>query len=156
MKNMVLAKLRENKGFLSVEAIIWLILILYTFVFAVDILQVGLKWYHLNKLTREGIRSMAIYGGYNELNAVPVKAKINATGSKQGFKPHGILMATSERETPVRSDQYGRLERVDYGSPVYLKLGARHDWLVSRILPVSIKTTDFFIEARAVSERKFR
>lgn len=148
--------MREEKGFLSVEAIIWLMLILYTFVFAIDILQVGLKWYHLNKLTREAIRSMAIYGGYNDLNASPVTAKINATGDKAGFRPYGIMMATDELEAPVRSDLYGRRERIDYGNPVYLKLGARHNWLVSKILPVSIKTSDFFIEARAVSERKFR
>lgn len=153
---MVMAKLRESKGFLSIEAIIWLVLILYTFVFAVDILQVGLKWYHLNKLTREGIRSMAIYGGYNNQNAALVSARINEVGSKQGFQPHGILMATNELETPVRSDLYGRQEEVDYGSPVYLKLGTHHDWQVSLILPVSIKTSDFFIEARAISERKFR
>lgn len=153
---MILAKLRERKGFLSIEAIVWLILILYAFVFAVDILQVGLKWYHLNKLTREGIRSMAIYGGFNDYNAAPVSARIDAVGSKQGFAPYGILMATSELEPPVRSSFYGRLEQVDYGNPVYLKLGTRHDWLVSKILPVSIKTSDFFIEARAVSERKFR
>ncbi len=153
---MFLAKLREEKGFLSVEAIIWLILILYSFVFTIDILQVGLKWYHLNKLTREGIRSMAIYGGYNDLNAAPVSTKINSIGNKQGFQPHGILMATHELEMPVRSNIYGRRERIDYGNPVYLKLGTRHDWLVSRVLPVSVKTSNFFIEARAVSERKFR
>lgn len=153
---MILAKLRESKGFLSVEAIIWLILILYTFVFAIDILQVGLKWYHLNKLTREGIRSMAINGGFNAQNASLVSDRINDIGRRQGFQPYGILMATNELETPLRSNLYGRFEQIDYGSPVYLRLGTRHDWLVSRILPVSIRTSDFFIEARAVSERKFR
>ena len=153
---MLMVKLRERKGFISVEALIWLMLIMYSFVFAIDILEVGLKWYHLNKLTRETVRSMAIYGGYNEFNSPAISAKINDISSRQGFQPYGIFMATSESENPVRSSLYGRQDRIDYGNPVYLKLGTRHDWLVSKLLPLNVKTSSFFIEARAVSERKFR